>query len=216
MRVRCPSPCLLNHSNTSLSTRRCTDVFPGGMTTRARFQKSSPPGAASGESARVLLAPRESFLLTALSEYLTIVFFCVMPVCIIHRCVHIYKNSWRVVMSRGPLARCRSGKRPYGFQFLGIFPPYLMNREGILQIQPELLGSAEILGHAGRHFGGHSPFLANNVVDRGRRDMQSHPQPVSGDAHRLQKLLPKNLSRMHRPTRRTFILDTHDFLPPAQ
>src|SRR5229473_4670822 len=81
MRVRCPSPCLLNHSNTSLSTRRWTDVFPGGMTTRARFQKSSPTGAASGESARVLLAPRESFLLTALSEYLTVVFFCVTPVC---------------------------------------------------------------------------------------------------------------------------------------
>src|SRR5229473_7612539 len=32
------------------------------------------------------------------------------------------------------LSRCRRGKGPNGFQLLGIFPPYLMNREGILQV----------------------------------------------------------------------------------
>src|ERR1700691_4482370 len=80
MRVRWPSPCSLNHLNTSLSTRRWTDVLPGGIKIRARFQKPPPTGGASGALARVLLAPRETFLLIVLSEYLTIVFFCVMPV----------------------------------------------------------------------------------------------------------------------------------------
>jgi hypothetical protein len=37
--------------------------------------------AASGASDRVLLAPREIFLLIAPSEYLTVVFFCVTPAC---------------------------------------------------------------------------------------------------------------------------------------
>src|SRR5580700_1211695 len=110
-----------------------------------------------------------------------------------------------------PLARCRCGKRPYGFEFLGIFPPDLMNRKGVLQIQPELLGGPEVFGQASRHFGGNSPLLPNNVVDGGRRDMQFHRQTVSGDAHRLQKFLTENFSRMHRPTRRTFILDAHNF-----
>src|SRR5208282_3173447 len=81
MRVRWPSPCLLNHSKTSLSMRRCTEVLPLGITTRARFQKSSSTAGASGALARVLLAPRAAFLLIALSEYLTIVFFCVITVC---------------------------------------------------------------------------------------------------------------------------------------
>src|ERR1700676_4773193 len=80
MRVRWPSPCLLNHWNTSLSMRRCTEVLPLGMTTRARFQKSSPTGGASGALTRVFLAPRPAFLLIALSEYLTVVFFCVITV----------------------------------------------------------------------------------------------------------------------------------------
>src|ERR1700683_66167 len=80
IRVRWPSPCFLNHSNTSLSTRKCTDVFPGGMTTRARFQKSAPKGDASGALARVLLAPREIFLLIALREYLAVVSFCVISI----------------------------------------------------------------------------------------------------------------------------------------
>src|SRR5208282_4008579 len=81
MRVRWPSPCLLNHSNTSLSTRRCTEVLALGITTRARFQKPSPTAGASGALTRVLLAPRAAFLLIALREYLTVVFFCVMTVC---------------------------------------------------------------------------------------------------------------------------------------
>jgi len=42
-------------------------------------------------------------------------------------------------LAPNPLARCRCGKRPYGSEFPGIFPPDVMNREGILQIQPELL-----------------------------------------------------------------------------
>ncbi len=37
MRVRWPSACFLNHSNTSLSMRRWTEVLPLGMATRARF-----------------------------------------------------------------------------------------------------------------------------------------------------------------------------------
>src|ERR1700691_6025366 len=72
MRVRWPSPCLLNHSNMSVSMRRCTEVLPLGITTRARFQKSSPTAGASGALTRVLLAPRAAFLLIALSEFLTV------------------------------------------------------------------------------------------------------------------------------------------------
>ena len=41
--------------------------------------------------------------------------------------------------------------------------------------------------------------------------MQLYRQPVSGNAHRLQKFLSKNFPRMHRPTCRTFILDAHSF-----
>ena len=40
--------------------------------------------------------------------------------------------------------------------------------------------------------------------------MQFHRQPVSRNIHRLEKFLPKNLSRMHRPPCLTLILDTHD------
>src|ERR1700733_16333666 len=88
------------------------------------------------------------------------------------------------------LARHRCGEGPDSFELLGIFPPNLMNREGVLQIEPELLGGPEILGQTSRHLGGDSPLLANNIVDRRRRNMQLHRQPVSGDAHRLQELLP--------------------------
>src|SRR5579872_3497013 len=102
-----------------------------------------------------------------------------------------------------PLACCRSGEGPYGFGFLGILPSDLVDRKGVLQIQPELLGGPEILGQASRHFGGNSPLLPNNVVHGRRRDMQLHGQPVSGDTHWLQKLLQENFSRMHRPTRGT-------------
>jgi len=38
------------------------------------------------------------------------------------------------------------GERLYGLEFLGILLLDLMNRKGILQIQPELLGSSEIFG----------------------------------------------------------------------
>jgi hypothetical protein len=55
--------------------------LPLGITTRARFQKSSPTVGASGALARVLLAPRAAFVLSELSEYLTVVFFCVITVC---------------------------------------------------------------------------------------------------------------------------------------
>src|ERR1700686_1600780 len=85
-----------------------------------------------------------------------------------------------------------------------------MNRKSILQIEPELLGSPEILGQTGGHLGSNSPLLPNNVVDGGRRNTKFYRQPVSGDAHRLQKLLPKNFSRMNCPTRWTLIFDTHD------
>jgi hypothetical protein len=55
-----------------------------------------------------------------------------------------------------------------------------------------------------------SPLFPNNVVDGGRRNTKFYPQPVSRDAHRLQKLLPKSFSRMNCPTRRTLIFDTHE------
>jgi len=77
------------------------------------------------------------------------------------------------------LARCRCGERPYGFEFLGIFSPDPMNREGILQIQPELLGGPEILGQASCHFGSNSPLLPDDVVHRRGRNMQFDRQPVS-------------------------------------
>jgi hypothetical protein len=58
MRVRCPFPLALNHSTTSLSRRRWTEVFPAGMTTRAFFQKSASRDSASGASRLVLSSPR--------------------------------------------------------------------------------------------------------------------------------------------------------------
>ena len=42
--------------------------------------------------------------------------------------------------------------------------------------------------------------------------MKFHRQPVSRNIHRLEKFLPKNLSRMHRPPCLTLILDTHILL----
>lgn len=46
--------------------------------------------------------------------------------------------------------------------------------------------------------------------------MQFHRQPVGRNAHRLKKLLAKNFPRMHRPSRRTFVLNAHDFPPPKR
>ena|ERR1700722_684146 len=103
--------------------------FSGGITTRARFQKSAPTGDASGALARVLLAPRETFLLIALTEYLAVVSFCVIsiglpgaghaPNCqiaIIHICVHIIKISdgscvrqMRIWHTRDPSLRLKNG-----------------------------------------------------------------------------------------------------------
>ena len=45
--------------------------------------------------------------------------------------------------------------------------------------------------------------------------MQFDRQPVSRDIHRLEKFLPKNLSRMQRPPCLTLILDTHILLLPS-
>src|SRR5258707_11125505 len=78
MRVRCPSPCFLNHSKTSLSTRRCTDVLPGGTTTRARFQNLESSFGPSGASARVSSLPCAICCLISVSVYLTVVGFLVM------------------------------------------------------------------------------------------------------------------------------------------
>src|ERR1700688_4414155 len=89
-----------------------------------------------------------------------------------------------------------------------------MNRNSILQIEPELLGSPEILGQPGGHLGSNSPLLPTHVVDGGRRNTKFYRQPESGDAHRLQKLLPKNFSGMNRPTRRTLIFDAIDSPTP--
>ena len=71
------------------------EVLPLGITTRARFQKSSPTAGASGALARVLLAPHAAFLLIALREYLTAVFFCVTAGLMIHKCVHTIKIHQR-------------------------------------------------------------------------------------------------------------------------
>ena len=103
--------------------------------------------------------------------------------------------------------------RSYRLEFLGILRFVLMNCEGILQIKPELLGCPKILGEPSRHLGGNSTLLPNNVIDGRRRNAKLHRQPISGDAHRFQKLLRKNFSRMYRPPRRTLILDTHHCAP---
>src|SRR6266403_3273735 len=108
------------------------------------------------------------------------------------------------------LSGCGRSKGLDGFEFLVKLLFDLMNRKCILQIQPELLGSPEILGQPSGHLGSNSPLLPNNVVYGGRRNTKFYRQPISGDGHRLQKLLPKNFSRMNCPTRRTLILDTHD------
>src|SRR5260370_41703725 len=89
-----------------------------------------------------------------------------------------------------------------------------MNRKSILKIEPELLGSPEILGQPGGHLGSNSPLLPNHAVDGGRRNTKLYRQPESGDAHRLQKLLPENFSRMNCPTLRTLIFDAIDSPTP--
>jgi len=75
MRVRWPLPRALNHSTTSLSRRRWTEVLPLGMTTRADFQKSAPRDSPRGALRRVLSAPRSRRASTSLREYLAIVDF---------------------------------------------------------------------------------------------------------------------------------------------
>ncbi len=114
------------------------------------------------------------------------------------------------------LARRSRGNRLYGFEFPRIFPPDLMNRESVLQVQPELLRSSEILGQTSCHLRGNSALFSNDVVDCRRRNVQLHRKPVGRDAHRFQKLLAKNLSRMHRPTCWAFILDAHIAFPPKR
>ena len=52
----------------------------------------------------------------------------------------------RPINLRAMLSGRSRGERPYGLEFLGILLLDLMNRKGILQIQPELLGSSEIFG----------------------------------------------------------------------
>jgi len=75
MCVKWPLPRDLNHSTTSLSRRKCTEVFPGGTTTRADFQKSAPRDSAMGASDRVLSSPRSRIASISLSEYFTVVDF---------------------------------------------------------------------------------------------------------------------------------------------
>jgi hypothetical protein len=80
----------------------------------------------------------------------------------------------------------------------------LMNRQSILQIEPELLGSPEMASRAA--ISRVIPRFSRTMsFDGGRRNTKFYAQPVSGDAHRLRKLLPKNFSRMNCPTRRTLI-----------
>jgi hypothetical protein len=43
--------------------------------------------------------------------------------------------------------------------------------------------------------------------------MQFHRQPVSGDAHRLQELLPKNFRCTAQPAGPSFLMLTNYFLP---
>ena len=73
MRVRCPLPLVLNHSTTSLSRRRWTEVFPPGITTRALLQKSTPRDSASGASGLVLSSPRSRMALIWSEERRTVV-----------------------------------------------------------------------------------------------------------------------------------------------
>lgn len=75
MRVRCPLPCARNHSTTSLSRRRWTEVFPQGTTTRADFQNSAPSDSASGAALLVRSSPRARRAPISLGECLTIVDF---------------------------------------------------------------------------------------------------------------------------------------------
>src|ERR1017187_6735409 len=75
MWVKCPLPRDLNHSTTSLSSRKCTEVFPGGTTTRADFQNSAPRDSASGASGSVLSSPPSRMARISLRECLTIVDF---------------------------------------------------------------------------------------------------------------------------------------------
>jgi hypothetical protein len=63
-----------------LETRRCTDVLPGGTTTRARFQNLESSFGPSGASARVLSLPSAICCLISVSVYLTEVGFLVMLV----------------------------------------------------------------------------------------------------------------------------------------
>jgi hypothetical protein len=126
----------------------------------------------------------------------------------------IEQSTPRDAKNRALSSRSR-GQRFDGPEFPRILLLDLMNRKGILQVQPKLFRSTEIPSQTSRHLSSNSPLLPNNVIHRGSRNPQLHRQPVRGNAHGPQKLLPKNLSGMHCPTCRTFIPDTHDsFLRP--
>ena len=67
------NPASLSQSTTSVSRRRCTEVFPAGMTTRALLQKSAPRDSVSGASGLVWSSPRSRIALSWLWECLTMV-----------------------------------------------------------------------------------------------------------------------------------------------
>src|SRR5437588_4936073 len=94
----------------------------------------------------------------------------------------------------------RNPRREFnGFQFLGMLLFDFMDSKGILQIEPELLRSSEILCQTRSHLRSDIAFFSHDLIDGGSRDMQLNRQPVRRDAHRLQELFTKNLSRMNYP-----------------
>src|SRR5215469_16544890 len=71
MRLRWPRPCALNHSSTSVSTRKWIEDLLGGMTTRAFSQKSSSSSNV-GASGLVLVSPRALISFNSAREYLLV------------------------------------------------------------------------------------------------------------------------------------------------
>jgi hypothetical protein len=69
-----------------------------------------------------------------------------------------------------------------------------------LQIHPKFLRHSEEPSQSDSCIGGDTSPLQDNVVDTGSGDVKTSSKLVSGEAHRFEEFLTKNLTRMNLPS----------------
>ena len=93
----------------------------------------------------------------------------------------------------------RNPRREFnGFQFLGMLLFDFMDSKGILQMSQNCSEVSKYFAKRAAISGVTLRFPCT-ISDGRSRDMQLNRQPVRRDAHRLQELFTKNLSRMNYP-----------------